>query len=53
MNGRLIEKAEDVMMGLDGTMIVAMANSHFALRVRKSRKVGSRMGRMMDFGTSS
>ena len=53
MSGRLIEKEGDVMIGLDVTMMAAMANSHFALRVRKSRMVGSRMGRMMDFGTSS
>jgi hypothetical protein len=52
MSGRLIEKVGDVMIGLDVTMMAAMANSHFAWRVKKSRMEGSRMGRMMDFETS-
>jgi hypothetical protein len=41
------------MIGPDVTMVDAMANSHFASRVKKSLMEGSRMGRMMDFGTSS
>lgn len=53
MSGRLIAKEGDVMIGLDVTMIAAMANLRFASRVRKSRMVGLRTGQMMDFGTSS